>query len=74
MFHVLIAIRTEFPVRYRGASLVRYMLEPMIVLTCTDMLYNAAETVRDRTELELRDARATSRAWAFKALATKTPS
>lgn len=42
----------------------RYTFDEMMLQPCTNMLYVAAETVRDRTVLELRDVHATWIGWA----------
>jgi len=40
------------------------MLDAMMPEACTNMLYSAAETVRERTALELREFQATWIGWA----------
>jgi hypothetical protein len=56
--------KTRSPRLYRGASSARYILEAIMPPACTNMLYNAAETVRERTAFELREFQATWIGWA----------
>ena len=59
MLSTAIEIRVLFPRLYLGASSLRYTLDAMIPEAWTNMLYKAADTVRERTALEFREFHAT---------------